>query len=639
MPQTQQILKVFGSIGTDVTVERFMAQMALLDRSSRLTVEINSDGGEVQAGVTIFNMLRAWPGGVDTVVVGWALSIASLILMAGENRRASETALIMVHAPWSNATGNADQLRNHADVLDQVTESMLAAYQRSSQTAAIVKSWFDGKDHWMTARDARSYGLITELTKEPAATAMPANASANRHQIPIHLKELFMPQAQAQTTDEEAIRAAAVQSEVQRRKDIAARFSKPIAKGLKGAQELLAKCADDPTVTVQAAGEKLLALYGEGASPVAGHWTGGMTYTSGDDDRISEFKAAAIDVLAKRGGLNVKDPHPAARDLQRMGLAAMAEAMLSMQGRLPLDRSPSSVIHAALTTGDFPDLLSGTANKFLRDGYEHTSSGFVQFTAEREVPDFKAATLVNLSEAPGLLEVTERAEYRHGYMLDSASNFQIATFGRIISISRQMMINDDLGAFTKIPQAFGAAARRLEADKVYAQLTSNPVLNDGVALFHADHNNLASSGGAISVASLGAARAAMRKHKGSLDVGYLDVTPRYLIVPVALETVAEQLLASLVDPSKSNDTGNAEFIRGLTLIADPRLDDDSATAWYLAADPQRIEGILRAYLAGEDRPYLEANTEFKVDAVSHKVRLDFAAGISDYRALYKNPGA
>lgn len=131
----------------------------------------------------------------------------------------------------------------------------------------------------------------------------------------------------------------------------------------------------------------------------------------------------------------------------------------------------------------------------------------------------------------------------------------------------------------------------------------------------------------------------MRKQKDIAGLSYIDPQPKFLIVPVSLETFAEQLLSSLVDPAKNSSTPNLDFIRGLTLIADPRLDANSTAAWYLSASPYQMEGILRAYLAGEARPYLEENQEFDRDALSYKVRLDFAAGVMDFRGLYKNPGA
>jgi hypothetical protein len=105
-----------------------------------------------------------------------------------------------------------------------------------------------------------------------------------------------------------------------------------------------------------------------------------------------------------------------------------------------------------------------------------------------------------------------------------------------------------------------------------------------------------------------------------------------------METKADQLLASVVDPAMANNTGNPEWIRRLVLVSDPRLDEVSETAWYLAADPNQHDTIVRAYLAGEPRPYLEENSEFERDAIGHKCRLDFGVGVIDYRGLYKNAG-
>jgi hypothetical protein len=164
-------------------------------------------------------------------------------------------------------------------------------------------------------------------------------------------------------------------------------------------------------------------------------------------------------------------------------------------------------------------------------------------------------------------------------------------------------------------------------------------MTDGIPLFHADHKNLAAAGSAIDIESLGAARAAMRKQKGPGNIGYIDPRPAFLIVPVSLETLAEQLLASLVDPAKSNDTPNADWVRALTVIADPRLDEDNPAAWYLAASPTQLDTIIRAYILGEDRPFYEEKIGFEVDGMEIKSRLDIGVGAIDFRGLYKNPGA
>src|SRR5690554_2750081 len=181
--------------------------------------------------------------------------------------------------------------------------------------------------------------------------------------------------------------------------------------------------------------------------------------------------------------------------------------------------------------------------------------------------------------------------------------FSIDKYGKLFSMTYEAMINDDLQAFTRLPQAFGKSAKRKEADLVYAVLTGNPTLNDGKALFHSSHGNLVTGVTGLTVTSLSEPRAKMRKQKGLNSSAPINVVPRFLIVPASQETAAEQLLASVVDPSKSNDTTNLNFIRGLTLVVDSRLDAVSEKDCYLAASPDQVDTITRAYLANTPRPY------------------------------------
>jgi ATP-dependent protease ClpP protease subunit len=632
-----QKISIFGLI-TSATSDNLKSQLEGFDRAQPLFIELNSDGGSVSDGVTIYNMLRGWPGGVTIEVVGWALSIASVILQAGSNRRAHEAALIMVHAPWTSNTGNSETMRSTANLLDQVGQTMLTVYRGTGQRDSVIQDWLDGTDHWFSATDAKALGLIDEVilntdTNAAFTKKAPANAQAMRHPIPSIFSQrinTMITTPSQQTTPPATITAAQIES--QRRDDIRYSFGKFAER--EGVPELMAQCFSNPALTVQDANHKLLAHLGKDCTPIAGHYRPNVS----NETRLTDFQAMARDVLLARAGIKVPEMHPGARDLARMGIVGMAESILSMQGKSTRDMSPSQIITASLVTDDFPSLLSNTAGKSLAIGYAQAPSGHALFTAERSVRDFKTKTLVNLSEAPDLEEKKEAGEYRYGAMYDGASSFQLATFGKMLLITREALINDDLSAFTTIPQLLGASARRLEADKVFNCLTSNPTLGDGVALFHANHGNLGSAA-ALSVASLAVARAAMRQQKGLTGLSYIDPQPKFLIVPVALETAAEQLLASLVDPSRNNSTPNLDFIRGLTLVSDPRLDAVSATAWYLSASPNQIEGILRAYLDGAREPFLEENTDFKRDTLSFKVRLDFAAGVMDYRGLYKNPGA
>lgn len=439
------------------------------------------------------------------------------------------------------------------------------------------------------------------------------------------------------TTPDAAVQAART-AEFDRQRRIREQF-KPWAshEGMAGVQ---AACLDDINCSADDAGERILAqLARNNPGPVGGFYSPQLQQAPQDRSRASEFHAAATDALCMRAGVRIAKPHPATRDLERMSVVAMAERLLSMTGRSTQGMSATGIISAALTTSDFPELLSNAASKSLLSGYRQAPSTHTLWTSSRTVKDFKPQTLLVLGEAPGLDVVPEAAEYKFGAMPESAETFSIAKYGKMIRITREALINDDLSAFTAIPISMGAAARRKEADLVYAKLTSNPVMSDGVTLFHANHGNLAAAGAAPSVATLGEARAAMRKQKGIAGLDYIDPPPKCLVVPVALETACEQLLASLVAPGASNDTANPAWIRRLMLVADPRLDAVSATAWYLVADPEQIEGIARAYLQGETEPHIEDNEGFYTDTMDWKVRHEMAAAVCGWRALYKNPGA
>jgi len=198
------------------------------------------------------------------------------------------------------------------------------------------------------------------------------------------------------------------------------------------------------------------------------------------------------------------------------------------------------------------------------------------------------------------------------------------------------LINDDLGAFVAMTGQFGRAAAEFEAQYLVTLLASNPVMADTKALFHTGHGNLAGTGAAISIASLGTAKQAMRLQKGLDGTTPIDATPKHLIVPAALETIALQYLAQTT-PNQSSLVN--PFAGQLSLIVDPRLDALSATRWYLAADSATVEGLEHAYLQGQEGPYIEQRLGFEVDGVEMKCRLDFGAGFTDYRGWYSNPGA
>ena len=286
---------------------------------------------------------------------------------------------------------------------------------------------------------------------------------------------------------------------------------------------------------------------------------------------------------------------------------------------------------AMLTTGDFPYILANVANKTLRQAYEAAPQTFKPFTRMVTAPDFKTIARTALGDSPTLEKVNEHGEYKYGSVSEAREAYAIASYGKIVALTRQTLINDDLSAFTRLPEMFGRAAADLESDTVWGIITANAALADSIALFHASHGNLP-TGAAISVAQLGVCRAAMRVQTG-LDGRKINVTPRYLLVPAALETIAQQFTSQAYAASASSSIN--PFAGALQVLAEPRLDTASTTAWYMAADPAQIDTIEYAYLEGNQGVYLETKDGWEIDGVEFKARLDFGAKAIDFRGLVK----
>ena len=294
------------------------------------------------------------------------------------------------------------------------------------------------------------------------------------------------------------------------------------------------------------------------------------------------------------------------------------------------------------TTSDFPALFANIAVKRLRQAYEEQKPTY-QIWARRapNAPDFKTMQVTMLSGAPDLLPVNEAGEFKFGTMTDGKETYNLVTVGRIVALSRQAIINDDLRGFDRLIGAFGGSAARYENRTMYATLTANAALiNDGVALFHATHGNLGTgAGSALQFSSLSTAATAMYLQKG-LQNEELNLQPVSLIVPAALRQTAWQLTSANYVPTQQSNVN--EFRDGgraaLNVISDAVLDSTSSTAWYLCANNGQIDTCEYAYLDGAEGPVIEQEMGFEVDGMQFKCRLDFAGKAIDYRGLYKSNG-
>lgn len=353
-------------------------------------------------------------------------------------------------------------------------------------------------------------------------------------------------------------------------------------------------------------------------------------------DETETRRELMVDALLHRANPSHK-LNDGARQYAGLSLIELARDCLEIRGIKTRGMDKLQLVGRAFEgTSDLPSVLANVANKSLRQAYQSAPRTFTPWARQTSAADFKTISRTNLSDAPVLEKVNEAGEFKRGAVTDGKETYQLATVGKVIGLTRQSIINDDLGAFTRIPAMFAMAAANYESDTVYGIVTANAALADTVALFHADHSNLTGTGTAISVTSLGVARAMLRKQK-TPQGAVMNLQPKFLIVPAALETIANQYVSQNYIAAKSSDFN--PFAGALQVISEARLDANSATAWYLAADNAAIDTVEYCYLEGQNGVYIETRQGFDVDGMEIKARLDFAAKAIDYRGLYKNAGA
>lgn len=349
------------------------------------------------------------------------------------------------------------------------------------------------------------------------------------------------------------------------------------------------------------------------------------------DERETLVSRASDAMFSRMSG---EAPTAQARDMRYLSVVEMARAFV---GADAAGMSRSQVVQAALqtrsgmhTTSDFAAALGNAASRTLRRAYEAATPTYGPFVREVTLPDFRATDRVQIGDAPILERRAEGSETKRGTLSDSKESIQLATFAKALSMSRQMMVNDDLDAFSRILTSFGMRAAELQSDLVYGKLTGNPKMSDGKSLFHASHNNLLNV--ALDVNGLSEARKAMRKQTG-LDGAKLNISPVTLIVGPELETEAQKIIA----PISAALAGDVNPFAGssLQLVVDSRIED---AAWFLAANPALIDTIELAFLDGARGVQTSTIDAPMLDGVDVLAQIDCEAGVIDFRGLLKSAG-
>ncbi|GAA5446192.1 ATP-dependent Clp protease proteolytic subunit [Microbulbifer sp. NBRC 101763] len=652
-----------------VTAKDFARDLKALGDVSKINLHINCPGGDVFDGTAIYNLLKDHKAEVETWIEGIAASMGSVIALAGDTVHIAENAYYMVHNPSAGVRGDERALEKTKSLLAKVKITMKSLYSsRTGMSDAEISQVMDDET-WYTGAEAVEAGFATDTT---AAMEMAASFSADHlsqfKNTPQAISALVMQgpaefrfpsavadnpnqthsqtqEAQAMTTTTSTTPAATAAIEVtpemkaQITADARAQFAadeqkrkdtiKAVFKGFEAHSTVMQSCLDDMDCTAEKAKDLLLTALGDQTpTPVQSY-----SVVVQEGEGIKRIKADAENAIAMRA---FGEKRTDGNSMAGYTMLEIARMFMHAHGQNLAGLDKMGVVAAAFThsSGDFATVLGNIANKSMLKGYSEAAEVFPQFTATGNLSDFKIATRTDLGTFPSLRQVAPGAEFKYVSIGERAETAALATYGELFSITRQAIINDDLGAFTRIPQKMGLAAIRTVGDLVFSILINNPKMADGKTLFHTDHGNLATKAG-INTASIDAARVLMGKQKDG--TAFLNIRPKFLLCDIADEGAAKVALESEFEvgaSEKSNTVPNS--VRNIaSVISDGRLSGHNG--WYLNADPVAHDTIEVLYLDGQQAPVLEQQNGWNIDGVEFKVRLDAAAKAWDAKGMVKTP--
>lgn len=716
---TQYELMIYGDIGeswygSSVLAADVVAQLnALPPTVGQINVRINSYGGSVSDGLAIYNALKRMAATKAVTVDGVAMSIASLIAMAGDTIEMPEASLLMIHAPWGSVMGNSADMRDYADFLDIYAEAMAGAYMAKSGQShdVIVGLLTDGKDHTYTGAQALELGFCDSLLNtaaddnadgtstdgtedEPDVTAFlagmqrftahaPAMASAVRAALrhstitatasgvsagaqPARVATLgdsVMPAVNA--TPAEPVAAAApatvnaasapsaaeitarAHADMRERNQRIEAALKPILT-IGGVSSLYTEALSDPSMSFETVSARALVLAGAHATPNA---SDPGRIEVGLDQRDKTRTQASNYLLVRAGSTAGMKPEEIAAARQGnpfngMTMLEMARACIVSGGSNPSGWSKDRIVAAAITqsTSDFPNIFENILHKLLLNSYLSIEQTWRSFCRTSTLADFRAHNRYYMGGFSDLLPVDQTGEYQDGTFSDAEKEVITGqSKGRILNLSREMIINDDMGVFVTAAQKLGQAAGRTLEKDVYALFALNsgagPVMSDGYNLFDATHHlNVAATGAVVGTQSFDDMRTGMGSQLDPSGNDFLNVAPATWVGPLKYMGDANVVNGSRYDTSVSSkfEIPNKSFGLLSKVVGTPRL---TGTAWYGFANAD-VEPVLEVgFLDGVQEPLVASEESFRSNGLAWRATFDYGVAAVGFRGAWKNAGA
>lgn len=620
--------------GWGISARRFTEDLLSLGNLSHINLHIHSPGGEVFDGIAIYNQLKNHSATITVYIDGLAASMASVIAMVGDTVIMPKNAMMMIHKPWGVSWGDANDMREYADLLDKLENVLIPAYvAKTGKTTEEITAMLE-QETWLDGDECVEHGFADKVIEPVKAMAsLTSKRIEEFSSMPSEIKNQITPKNTTNPTQQPNpaptpapqpnVSYADEQVRLNGIKDLFAMFGGRH-------NDLMITCLADASCSVEKAREQLLNTVAQQQNPEPSNTVNMQHIHAGNGNIVGDSVRASV--MARAGYQDYEKDNA----YNSMTLRELARASLTERGIGVATYNPMQMIGMAFThsTSDFGNILLDVANKAILLGWEENDETFEKWTKKGQLSDFKTAHRVGLGAFPSLRQVREGAEYKYVTLGDKGETIALATYGELFSITRQAIINDDMNMLTDVPMKFGRAAKATVGDLVYAVLIDNEKMSDKKALFSADHKNMITGG--MDVETISAGRTAMRQQKEGERT--LNIRPAFMLVPTTLETQAIQVVKSGSVKGADVNANIINPVRDLAeIIAEPRLDDASEKDWYMASR-QGSDTIEVAYLNGIDVPYIDQLEGFTSDGVTTKVRIDAGVAPVDYRGLLKVTG-
>ncbi|NLW83507.1 MAG: hypothetical protein GXY41_03735 [Phycisphaerae bacterium] len=360
-----------------------------------------------------------------------------------------------------------------------------------------------------------------------------------------------------------------------------------------------------------------------------------VRHQSGDPKVFEAVALMAAGVADARMQASYDAPTLEAADrLRGIGIQEYCERISGASHFPRFRRDASGWLQAAFSTASLPGILSNVANKMLLEGYNYIEDAWRRVCKIASVNDFKEHTRYRMTGSFTFEKVGADGELKHGKLDEMKFGQKADTHGIMFALTRQMIINDDLGAFADIPRSIGMGAAEAIADAVWGLLLSNP--NDFFSLAHKNYKDGADT--VLSVDGLTLAEI-LFSEQTKPNGRPLGITPSLLLVPTALKVAAQLLMTSVLlnetttankgKPANNPHVGKLEVVSS-AYLSNPSFAGASSKAWYLLADPNRIPAIEVAFLNGVDRPTVEkTDADFNTLGIQFRGYIDFGVREQD----------